>query len=133
MPLSSATTVGILRSAPGHKAFSTSYFSSPVVTDDEADALEADEEDDVTLSSNIRPERDNEDSNGYRPDDTEQQDNQDNIPGDAKQQVNQNNIPLDTSKRPEVLPFDLNHDDAATNSESPDDATSSLDDQSELL
>jgi hypothetical protein len=128
--------VGILRSAPGHKVFSTfvamqttttpPHFSSPVVTDDEADALEADEDDTVTLSGTSRLEGDNEDSNEGKTDDTEQHDESGNIPLP-------NNIPLDTSKRSEVRTFDLNHDEAATNLESQDDATSILDDQSELL
>jgi hypothetical protein len=63
MPLSSATNVGILRSAPGHKVFScfvaldssdsptpTNLYCSAVVSDSEADEFESEEEDDATLS-----------------------------------------------------------------------------------
>ena len=61
MPLSAHINVGILRSAPGHRVFSSfidmendpspTHFCCPVVTDDEADALDSDEEDEATLSS----------------------------------------------------------------------------------
>jgi hypothetical protein len=65
MPLSPTTNVGILRSARGHQVFSSfvtlgdaapapappNHFCCTILTDDEADELESDEEDDATLSS----------------------------------------------------------------------------------
>jgi hypothetical protein len=63
MPLSAATNVGILRSAPGHKVFTSfvdlnpgattepqAFFCSAVVSDSEADDLESDADDEATFS-----------------------------------------------------------------------------------
>jgi hypothetical protein len=116
MPLSSTTHVGILRSAPVHKVFSSfvtmgdsnplppNHFCCTVVTDDEADELESDEEDNATLSSTASIEGDDDADSDSNPASTLP-----NAPGD--------------DVHPVVIPFDLDHDDPSINLASQDDAT----------
>jgi hypothetical protein len=126
MPLSPTTNVGILRSAPGHQVFSSfvtlgdaapaplNHFCCTIVIDDEADELESDEEDDATLSSATSIEGEDDDVSDSNPTST--------MPNATDDDI-----------RPVVIPFDLDHDDPSTNFVSQDDATSALDNQSELL
>jgi hypothetical protein len=129
MPLSPTINVGILCSAPGRQVFSSSvtlgdaapapppppnHFCCTVVTDDEAGELESDKEDDATLSSATSIEGEDDDVSDSNPTST-----MPNAPGD--------------DVCPVVIPFDLDHDDPSTNVVSQDDATSALDNQSELL
>ena len=141
MPLSTHINVGILRSAPGHRVFSSfidmeydpspTHFCCPVVTDDEADALDSDEEDDATLSSAASLEGDDEDdfnatSTPSAP-----------APPHLDEQVDPPSTDAQTSatdERPNVIPFDLDHDEEHPANLAPqDDVTSSLDNRSELL
>jgi hypothetical protein len=63
MPLSPGINVGMMRSAPGHKVFANfvaespapTHFCCPVVSDDEADAMESEDDDSDTLSSHCQP------------------------------------------------------------------------------
>jgi hypothetical protein len=67
LPLTSYTNVGLLRSAPGHLAFANfvgtsldttpSFFASTLVTDDKADSLDADcnDDDDSSLHLMLPP------------------------------------------------------------------------------
>ena len=130
LPLSSHTNVGLLRSAPGHLAFTSfvsdcclpcpSFFTSTVVTDDEGDAIDSESEDDISLSAPAAAnvEGGTEDENDFNVDDIQGQSHA---------------TPSEPSQRPHLVPFDLDHDDPATNLPSTDDAVSSLDAPSELL
>jgi hypothetical protein len=95
------------------------HFSSTVITNDEADGLEADADNEATLSSTASLEGDDEDTD-----------------------VNTGSTPSapcatteaePETERPTVIPFDLYHDNPSTNVPSQDDATSTLDSQAELL
>ena len=133
MPLSSGANVGLLRSAPGHKLFSCfvaqqstpsqPHFSCSVVTDDEADAFDSAEEDEDTLSS---------------PDSLEGGDEEDintaGTPSAPPSDTQADPPSTDADDRPNVIPFDLDHqEEHPANLASQDDATSSLDASSELL
>ena len=135
MTLSIESNVGVLRSAPGHQVFSSfidiepsdppTHFCCPVISDDEADGLDSDDDDEASLSSPASLEGDDEDSintastpsapNAPRTDDQATPDAQ------------------ATQTRPDVIPFDLDHDHQPTNLDDHDDITSKLDDQSELM
>jgi hypothetical protein len=136
MPLSGTTNVGIICSAPGHQVFSAfvgmnesaspSCFSSTIITDDEADDLDSEDNEDDTLSDAASLEGDDEDSNAASI--------QDNVTPDAPSMAQDHREASPrSSTRPDVIPFDLNHNDSVTNLPSQDDATSDLDDPSELL
>jgi hypothetical protein len=100
MPLTSVTNVGLLRSVPGHNAFASfvnmapdqdvfpHHFACPVISDDEADELDGDADDEASLSSTASLEGD-----------------------DKDEEVNTTSAPStqwsDTSdKRPTVIPLD---------------------------
>jgi hypothetical protein len=123
MPLTSVTNVGLLQSAPGHSVFASfismapdqdvfpHHFACPVISDDEADELDGDADNEASLSSTASLEGDDEDK-----------------------EVNTTSAPStqtsDTSdERPTVIPFDLDHDNPQTNLASQDDAASTLDSQ----
>jgi hypothetical protein len=91
------------------------HFACPVISDDEADELDGDADNEASLSSTASLEGDDED-----------------------EEVNTTSAPStqtsDTSdERPTVIPFDLDHDNPQTNLASQDDAASTLDSQAELL
>jgi hypothetical protein len=137
LPLSPFNNVGILRSAPGHHVFSCfvamaaattpTIFASTLVSDDEAEDDDADDID--TLSGNpVSMEGETESVDNVF--------NANNIPEDIPATARHSTLPqsqLPTDKRPTTIPFDLDHDDPATNLPSQDDATSALDDQAELM
>jgi hypothetical protein len=149
MPLSAATNVGILRSVPGHKVFTSfvdldpgdstepqAFFCSAVVSDSEADDLESDADDEATLSSTASLEGDDEDKGNNTTNTIERRatdiarDTQ-STPSDTRQDTSsaQSDVDRDTPdtpNRPDIIPFDLEHDDPATSLTSQDDATSSL-------
>ena len=133
MPLSPATNVGILRSAPGHAVFSSfvgasnspspTHFCCPVISDDEANDSDADDDED-TLSPADSLEGEGEaniNTDNPRPSDEQAPDEQ---PNATDEQPNE---------RPDVIPFDLDHDDPLTNLTSQDDTWSKLDASTELL
>jgi hypothetical protein len=135
LPLSSHTNVGILQSAPGHSTFAQfvgrcdaalSIFASTVVTDDEADALESDLDDDALFTSPDTSTVEGDD------DDTMSNSNAHGIQ-DSLKDSNPSETPSQEGERPHRVPFDLDHDDPATNLPSQDDAVSTLDAQSELM
>jgi hypothetical protein len=144
MPLTSVTNVGLLRSAPGHRVFSSflqlsdvthpTNFSFTLVTDDEADTLESDTTDDATLSSTHSFEGEGEDINASSTPSTFQTDDDasppTNVPATDSAPAENS---TDSTNRPAVIPFDLDHEDPKTNIASHDDATSTLDSQAELL
>ena len=110
---------------------SPTHFCCPVVTDDEADALDSESDDDATLSSPASLEGDDEDvintagtPSAADPPSTNQQATP-SSPDAAEAST--------TEERPNVIPFDLDHDDHPANLAPQDDVTSSLDDHSELL
>jgi hypothetical protein len=120
LPLSSSNNVGVLRSAPGNKVFSnflgasssTSHFAASVITDDEADQLESDHDsDDDTLSGDTTSLEGVDEGVDSNPDDT----------------------PDSPMQRPNLIPFDLDHDNPRTNLPNQDDATSKLDAPSKLM
>jgi hypothetical protein len=134
MSLSPTTNVGILRSAPGHAIFSSLvntnddppplHFCCPVVTDDKADDSSDDEEDDdaTWLNDNLSPATSLE--GGINTD----------SPRQSSTGVPESNSEAQQEQdRPSVIPFDLDHDDPATNLPSQDDSTSALDASTELL
>jgi hypothetical protein len=132
MPLSTTTNVGILRSAPGHRVFSSfvhsetssspSHFCCPVITDDDADSSDdgSTASDDASTDDTLSPapsfegEQEEINTDSPRPSTS--------VPRSEAQ-----------SQRPAVIPFDLDHDDLATNLPSQDDTTSALDASTELL
>jgi hypothetical protein len=131
MPLSPTTNVGILRSGPGHQVFSSFVHATeasspihfccpPVVTDDDDDSSESalDDDSDVTLSPapSLEGEEEEEEFNTDSPRPSTS------VPRSEVQH-----------ERPAVIPFDLDHDDLATNLASQDDTTSALDASTELL
>jgi hypothetical protein len=130
MPLT-VTNVGIMGSAPGHNVFYSfvamgnqsypTHFASTVVTNDEADKFEVDADDEATLSSAASLEGDDEDT-GINSDSTSSAPHA--TTADEQSET----------KRPSVIPFDLDHDDPSMNVPSQDnDATSTLDSQAKLL
>jgi hypothetical protein len=131
LPLSAHTNVGILRSAPGHRLFSAAVgrcqdsslacFTSTVVTDDEADAFDADADDDDSFTAP--------DADTVEGEDEARNSNA----GGIQDPTPDASAPSQASERPTLIPFDLDHDDPATNLVSQDDAVSTLDDQSELM
>jgi hypothetical protein len=134
MPLSPGINVGMMRSAPGHKVFanfvaesqSPTHFCCPVVSDDEADKMESDDDDADTLSS-CTVNLEGEDEEVVNPDSTRTSSTGDDTPASTS------TSDTTTPERPSVIPFDLDHEDPPSNLASQDDTTSSLDDQSELL
>jgi hypothetical protein len=94
-----------------------SHFCCPVVTDDEANVLDSasDDDDDDTLSPAVS------------------------LEGEEEEVVNTDNpsqapnTSTAEQERPDVIPFDLDHDDPSTNLALQDDTISALDDQTELL
>jgi hypothetical protein len=106
-------------------ASSPTRFCCPVVTDDEADALETDDKDEATLSSPASLKGDDVDSSNTastpKAPNTSHTDKQTDPPSTSMQE------------RPDVIPIDLDHDNHPANLTSQDDATSNLDSQSELL
>jgi hypothetical protein len=121
------------RCAAGHNIFSAfpsrckdtllASFTSTVVTDDKVDAFKSDGDDDDSFTApdpaNIEGEAKESNSNvgGI-------QDPKDSTPTPPSQ---------DAEERPNLVPFDLDHDNPATNLNSQDDVVSTLDDKSELL
>lgn len=133
IPLTNANNnVGFLRSAPGQQIFSSfldlglndsqTHFPCPVVTDNEADALDSDKEDDATLFSTASLEGDDEDVI-----------NTTSTPSAPNTPHMDEPANTATDDQPNVIPFDLDHDDHPTNLASQDNSISSLDDCSELL
>jgi hypothetical protein len=99
------------------------FFCCPVITDDEADAYKSDNDNDKDTLS---------------PDDS--------LKGEEEEEVNTDNplpstsIPSpsapsseDQQERPDVTPFDLDHDDPVTNLTSQNETISTLKDSTELL
>jgi hypothetical protein len=93
-----------------------------VVTDNEADALDSDKEDDATLFSTASLEGDDEDVI-----------NTTSTPSAPNTPHMDEPANTATDDQPNVIPFDLDHDDHPTNLASQDNSISSLDDCSELL
>jgi hypothetical protein len=106
-------------------AASPALFKSTVVTDDEADDLESDAADEDTLSSAASLEGENED--GVNATSTPSA-----PPANGKEQST-TSTKEPSPELPQVIPFDLDHNDPPTNLVSQDDATSTLDSQAELL
>ena len=106
------------------------HFCCPVVTDDEADDYSDDDDD--TLSPDVSPEGEKGEvinTDNPRPSTTVPGTEEQATPGTEEQAT-----PSDTAQeRPDVIPFDLDHDDPATNLASQDDTISALDDRTELL
>jgi hypothetical protein len=122
MSLSTEINVGILRSAPGHQVFSSfldmnsdrspTHFCCPIVPDNEADALKTDDEDEATLSSPDSLEGDGEDSSNTastpKAPNTSHTDKQTDPPSTSMQE------------RPDIIRFDLDHDNHPANLTSQD-------------
>jgi hypothetical protein len=134
MPLSKASNVGILRSAPGSRVFSCfvdtekppkqpppDIFACQVITDDEADAME-DEEDDHT-SVSAAPTGSGGGSLPLSPP----------IPVEVNQRTDSEPNGTSQDDRPAVIPFDLDNEVPATNLDNDNGATSNLDATSELM
>jgi hypothetical protein len=102
-------------------------FSSSVITDDEADGSNV--ADDATLSSTASLEGDDDDNEDLNAGSTPSAPNTD---ADASGTSAVNGYAI-APRRHAVIPFDLDNDANATNLASQDDATSTLDSQSELL
>ena len=102
-----------------------------MVTDDEADALDSDDEDEAALSSTASLEGDNE--NDFNATSTPSVP----APPHLDKQVDPPSTDAPTSatdERPNVIPFNLDHDEEHPANLAPqDDVTSSLDNRSELL
>jgi hypothetical protein len=143
MPLSGVSNVGILRSAPGHKIFSCyvaassesttppTFFACAVLPDSQADAFEL-AYGEGTPSDTVRLEGEDENE------DEEFDSYPASTPGAPGKKVSfadsiADAAPEHPAERPAVLPFDLDHDDSATNLASHDDALSNLDPSTELL
>jgi hypothetical protein len=100
---------------------SPAHFCCPVVSDDEADAHKADSDDDA--------------DNALSPDDSLEGEEEEVNADSPRQSVpNPSDIASeDQQERPDVIPFDLDNDNPATNLESRDDTFSALDNSTELL
>jgi hypothetical protein len=131
LPLTPSSNVGILRSAPGHKVFShfvgawayPALFASPVVTDDEADLFESDSASDNDTLSGDTTSIEGEDEGEINFNTTGTPESL--LPANLNQDV--------VTKRPNIVPFDLDHDHPPTNLLNQDDAISNLDASSELM
>jgi hypothetical protein len=123
MPLSPSTNVGIICSAPGHQVFSCFVESSQppkeppppfnVISDDEADNMELEEEDESVSSSP--------DPATFKGGST------------SDGSVKPHGSSSEEDNRPNVIPFDLDNDQEDTNLSNDDDATSGLDATAELM
>ncbi len=158
MPLSEGTNVGILRSSPGHHVFSCfveadpppkepppDFFACQVISDEDADNMELEEETE-SVTSSIAP-------TGLRGGSTVHPSPASDGPStvftgtnlipenpdivrpssDLDSSVKPHGSTPDDAARPDLLPFDLDHDEEETNLSNNDDATSSLDPTSELM
>ena len=158
IPLNPSSNVGIIRSAPGHQVFSCfvedakppkepppAIFAYNVITDDEADNMELQEEtesvstteDDILNENLVCPPSETTTPVGFkggsevcptvanvRPSNVLQ--NSVNPPGTSSEES-------EVPDRPDLIPFDLDNDQEDTNLPNQDDVTSSLDASAELM
>ncbi len=138
MTLSSGTNVGILCSAPGHQVFACvveqakpasepppDFLACQVISDKEADNMELQEETEYVDSTA--------DPTSLRGGPAVHPSAEAVPPFELDSSVKPHGDSSDEDTRPDLLPFDLNHDEEETNLSNIDDAISSLDATDELM